>query len=591
MFLVTTAEQRYWKTDEKILFLGEWCKIYNQRHIWSKLDHEVLPYHWDDRDKLYQDYLYLQTVYERYLKALSERLNEIHGADHSVRYWRIVIGPWLFHFIPLVYDRYFCLRRAAESRLVTHTWVDDPPPDRWIPHRFSGADWFVNDDYNHYLYGYLIKTLGQIPFEIKDKGPTPSNGNSRPSNRTSLKQLTRTFLHHYSRLVPDRWNKVVFVTSYLSPGNLLRLQSSLGQLPYFPTRQTVPPDVPVQQPVRRRLILKLGRDQFESILDNLIAHQIPRTYLEGYAEMERRSLAALPRRPRVIFTADAVSDEGLRFWAARKAESGTRLVLSQHGGHYGSGLWSPFEEHEVTISDRYFTWGWQIPGELRAIPMNAGKVTTEARSWKPDAKGTILWIALSIPRYSHWLYSGPIGPQILAYLDEQQRFARAVSTAVHKLLLLRLYLTDFGWNEKSRWQEIDPTLKCYQGTKTFEEQISESRLVIATYNATTFLQTFSADFPTLIFWNPKRSEIRPAAQGYFDELRAAGILHDTPESAAAKANEIYQDPQSWWQQPMIQETKDRFCERFVRTSPDWLSEWKAELLDQANSSGVVSPLN
>ena len=45
MFLVTTADQRFWKTDEKILFLGEWCKIYNQRHIWSNLDYEVLPYH------------------------------------------------------------------------------------------------------------------------------------------------------------------------------------------------------------------------------------------------------------------------------------------------------------------------------------------------------------------------------------------------------------------------------------------------------------------------------------------------------------------------------------------------------------------
>jgi putative transferase (TIGR04331 family) len=356
-------------------------------------------------------------------------------------------------------------------------------------------------------------------------------------------------------------------------------------------RQTLPPDVPVQSALRKRLVLKLGRDQFESILDNLIAQQIPRTYLEGYTEMDRKSLADFPKRPRVIFTADATSNEGLRFWAARKVESGTRLVVSQHGGYYGSGLWSPFEDHEVGICDRYFTWGWRIPGEPRAIPMSVGKVAKEQRSWKPDAEGMILWTALSIPRYSLWLYSGPIGPQILAYLDEQRRFARAVSPAVHKLLLLRLYVSDFGWNEQSRWQKIDPTLKCYQGPKRFEKQISESRLMIATYNATTFLQTFAADFPTLIFWNPKRSEIRPAAGPYFDELREVGILHDTPESAAAKANEIYQDPQSWWQQPMIQKTRNRFCERFVRTSRDWLTEWKAELLEQANSSGVVNSQN
>jgi putative transferase (TIGR04331 family) len=58
MFLITTADQRFWKKDEEILFLGEWCKIYDQRHIWSELNYKVLPYHWDDREKLYQDYIY-----------------------------------------------------------------------------------------------------------------------------------------------------------------------------------------------------------------------------------------------------------------------------------------------------------------------------------------------------------------------------------------------------------------------------------------------------------------------------------------------------------------------------------------------------
>ena len=31
---------------------------------------EVLPYHWDDRNKLYDDYQYLNIIYENTLKAL-----------------------------------------------------------------------------------------------------------------------------------------------------------------------------------------------------------------------------------------------------------------------------------------------------------------------------------------------------------------------------------------------------------------------------------------------------------------------------------------------------------------------------------------
>ena len=50
MFLVTKADQRFLKTDRPILFLCEWCKRYNQKHV--NLDYIVVDYHWNDRAKL-----------------------------------------------------------------------------------------------------------------------------------------------------------------------------------------------------------------------------------------------------------------------------------------------------------------------------------------------------------------------------------------------------------------------------------------------------------------------------------------------------------------------------------------------------------
>src|SRR4051812_26169024 len=99
MFLATTADERYWKVDEPILFLGEWCKRYRRREVWEKLDHRTVPYHWDDRLRLRRDYGYLRGVYERQLGLLSQRLNAIHGTSHGERYWRILVGPWLSQFI------------------------------------------------------------------------------------------------------------------------------------------------------------------------------------------------------------------------------------------------------------------------------------------------------------------------------------------------------------------------------------------------------------------------------------------------------------------------------------------------------------
>ena len=63
MFLITTADQRYWKYDEPVIFLGEWCKIFSESATYKNIEHEVLPYHWDDRQKLYKDYIYLNILY------------------------------------------------------------------------------------------------------------------------------------------------------------------------------------------------------------------------------------------------------------------------------------------------------------------------------------------------------------------------------------------------------------------------------------------------------------------------------------------------------------------------------------------------
>src|SRR5438046_1126026 len=90
MFLITTADQRFWSGSGPVLFLGEWCKLYHQKHVYEKMEFETLAYHWDDRARLYSDYRYLEGVYEKYLDALVPKLNDVHRVNQSHRFWRIV---------------------------------------------------------------------------------------------------------------------------------------------------------------------------------------------------------------------------------------------------------------------------------------------------------------------------------------------------------------------------------------------------------------------------------------------------------------------------------------------------------------------
>nr|MBA2686652.1 transferase [Gemmatimonadaceae bacterium] len=122
-FLITTALEDTWRFDQPVLFLGEWCRRYTAREKWKEMDAELLPYHWDDREKLFRDYRYAAKVYEGLLLDLTFELNRLHNVEHDSRYWRIVIGPWLGSFVQVLLDRWLSIQSAVQMYELSGTIV------------------------------------------------------------------------------------------------------------------------------------------------------------------------------------------------------------------------------------------------------------------------------------------------------------------------------------------------------------------------------------------------------------------------------------------------------------------------------------
>ena len=56
-------------------------------------------FRWENLNYLKKDYKYLNILYEENLLNISTYLNKKHNKKFSNRYWRIILGPWLFTFI------------------------------------------------------------------------------------------------------------------------------------------------------------------------------------------------------------------------------------------------------------------------------------------------------------------------------------------------------------------------------------------------------------------------------------------------------------------------------------------------------------
>ena len=112
ILLVTTALKKTWKNDKDLLFLGEWCKLYSDKILLKSINHSTIEYHWEDRKKFISDCEYLKDINERLISDISVILNKYHHVDFSIKYWRVVIGPWLAIFIPAIWDRWESVRVA-----------------------------------------------------------------------------------------------------------------------------------------------------------------------------------------------------------------------------------------------------------------------------------------------------------------------------------------------------------------------------------------------------------------------------------------------------------------------------------------------
>ena len=572
-FLVTTALEETWRDNEPVLFLGEWCRRYSRKDHWLKMDAEVLPYHWDDRAKLHTDYLYLQEFYEQILRDLALQLNNIHCVDHSQRYWRILIGPWLGYFIQMLFDRWTSIQQAIDQYDLSETIVLTGQEEFLVPNDMADfSQLFINDEWNHHLYAIILQQFTSVSCILQARRSMQGPRRAIPS--ISKKQRIRKIIaacYATTAGILTRDRDAFFIATYLPYLDEIKLYLRLGQAPQL-WRSVPPAQVAIDVSQRQWSVLGESRSEFEVCARAMIPKQIPTLYLEGYDQLIRQTTELpWPKQPKVIWTSNSYSsDDIFKAWAAGKVEQDSPLVIGQHGGHYGIGRWSFTEDHQITISDHYLTWGWSEPEQSKIKPVGQLKTKRPLPICHANQNGTLL-VTCTMPRFSYWMYSAMVSRQWLGYFSDQCAFVNNLPAHIRETLTVRLYSQDYGWDQAARWHDLFPDLRLDEGRSNINDLISQSRLYISTYNATTFLESFTMNVPTVIYWNPNHWELRDSAIPYFKELQRVGIFHETPESAARHVSAIWDDVDAWWTSPMVREVLEQFKKRYCHLPDNLLN--------------------
>lgn len=551
-FLVTTALEETIPNNQPLLLLGEWCRPISKLEKLNKLNLTVLPYHWDDREKLHKDFLYLDELYEKLLLELTNKLNEIHGTNHKIKYWRILIGPWLWYFIPIIFDRWSSIYLANNNFQLSGTLTLDMQEHSFIPKGMKDFTKFiVSDEWNHFIYSYIIKNYTNI---IHTNTPTEKKFvKIYHAQNLNFKRRIKKYLLDKVNYITNIFTKkddALFINTYLSTKNIIKLSLKMSQFPsFFDYQDNFNFDeIKVKKNNRKWKLNGINKNDFEVFARSIIPKQIPILYLEGYNYLLKKvNNLPWPSEPKIIFTSNSYNtDDNFKLYAANKNEQGVPLVIGQHGGGIGTHLFAFYEKHQIDISDLYLTWGWKDPykSKVKQVGMLKDK---KPLVLKHKLQNRILMTALNMPFHSNHIYSSPISSQVLYYFNDQCKFIDKLDFEVKNKLTIRLKYVEKNFEPSlKRWKDKFPKIKIDEGATDLDKLVKQSKIFVSTYNATTFLESLSMNIPTIIFWDTKYWEITKSAEKYFDQLKKVGIFHDNPESAARHINKIWNNVDLWW---------------------------------------------
>lgn len=585
-YLITTADERTWKFDCPVIFLGEWCRLYDRKHIWQDMDAIVAtPYVFGQTQKD-ADHAVARGLEEKLFPILCDALNQHHGTQHGARFWRIVFGHWLRRYVDVILNRVRTLELCLQAHQLSGTTAFSVDRYALAPLNSESAIWAFNDDrWNSALYMRILNLLGEINCPVEVISGDELEGFRWPASATAapLKRRILKWCYHHVRKLAGflaRENDALIINSYLPKKKEIKLQLALVQVPQLwaspQIEITIKPDRVLRQSLAEQIPGR-SSDALFGIMCSLVFELLPVCYLEGFTDLtENVQRLPWPKKPRFIFTSNNFdTDEVFKLWAATKVESGFKYVIGQHGNNYGTYRYMHPSIEEKT-ADKFLTWGW-ADGLQQHTPTFIFK--TAGRNVEVyDPKGGLLLIEdMLYHRMDTWDRT----QEFETYFADQAAFIEKLQKTPKQNLTVRLhsahrYLKGF---EVARWRDYDPGLTIELGISSIQKLVAQSRLIIHSYDSTGILETLSQNIPTLAFWQNDLGHLRDSAKPCYQLLVDAGIVHLTAESAAAKANEVWDDVDGWWAQSAVQEARKKFCDRYARVSKNPVHDLK-KLLEE-----------
>ena len=562
---------------KKSIMLGHWCANYqpNKKRI---LYNNILNHPWNNRLTFEKDFIKIQNLYEKNLINLKNVLNKNLKKNYSLRFWRILIGPWLNLFLTLFFEKEILIKKFLKLKKIKLIKFQYIRKNFITSDHLSFFNISATDEWHYYFFLDMLENyerlndIKNINYETKKTFIKKPNFIHKKQNFFSNIKT----LNHFNKNL-----KVIFFDTYLSKKEKIYL--SLKNFQFF--KLNFPKIYLSPEPnihLREKIIKKNITKNFpNSILFRQILLNIPINYLENFNQIGSDiKNSNLPLKPKVVFTTNGLYLNPLKSrYVAELIEGGTKLVHGQHGGNYGNLKQNFFENHEIKIADYYLTWGWKNRNNKIknfGVFLNFEKINRKTSSKRNLDK--ILIVTILGRRYLRNLQS--LTTNIAERHNYLYKFLpkiiEKIKLNLRKKIIVRTYdaKPSLGWNFKpflkNKFKNIEINGK--PDRTEYEKLINKSKIVVVTVFSTVFFECLLANVPTILVLPASKRIFNQKTIKFINMLERENIYFSDTNSAAKFINNNWNNIDNWWYNNKTQEVIKIFTKAFAKKNANLIFE-------------------
>ena len=148
-YIICTSLIRKIKGKNNV-YLGFWALPNNE--FLSYKNKKIHKFLWADKSKFLKDSLYIKKICLKLCRILFLSLNKTHQSKFSIKFWKILLHPWLYYYISSLYFRWNCIKKIKMNNCFIFEKNLEQNKNNYLEDHLL----FVNDHWNQKIFQEII---------------------------------------------------------------------------------------------------------------------------------------------------------------------------------------------------------------------------------------------------------------------------------------------------------------------------------------------------------------------------------------------------------------------------------------------------